>query len=80
MFDDAPIDPQSPILGLGDKVLLSAHMISSNHGSGIGPGIEWATRSVLTALAGEVPDNVFNKEVIPKWRERFGASNILRSR
>jgi D-3-phosphoglycerate dehydrogenase len=80
VFEDEPLDPQSPILGLGDKVLLSAHMISSNQGSGIGPGVEWATRSVLTALAGEVPDNVFNKDVIPKWRERFSGSNILNSR
>ncbi len=80
VFEDEPLDPQSPILGLGDKVLLSAHMISSNRGSGIGPGIEWATRSVLTALAGEVPDNVFNTEAVAKWRARFGGSNILVSR
>ena len=77
VFEDEPLDPQSPILGLGDKVLLSPHMISSNRGSGILPGVEWATRSVLSALAGEVPDNVFNKDVIPKWRERFSGSNIL---
>ena len=77
VFEDEPLDPQSPILGLGDKVLLSPHMISSNRGSGILPGVEWATRSVLSALAGEVPDNVFNKDVISKWRERFSGSNIL---
>ncbi len=80
VFEDEPLDAQSPILGLGDKVLLSPHMISSNHGSGIGPGIEWASRSVLTALAGEVPDNVFNTEAVAKWRGRFGGSNILVSR
>ena len=80
VFEDEPLDPQSPILGLGDRVLLSAHMISSNSGSGLGPGIEWGTRSVLAALAGEVPDNVFNKEVIRRWRERFGGSNILEMR
>jgi phosphoglycerate dehydrogenase-like enzyme len=80
VFEDEPLDAQSPILGLGDKVLLSPHMISSNHGSGLGPGIEWATRSVLTALAGEVPDNVFNTEAVAKWRARFGGSNILVSR
>ena len=37
------------------------------------------TRSVLAALTGEVPDNVFNKDVIAKWRARFGGSNILSS-
>ena len=37
-----------------------------------GSGIPWATESVLKALNGEVPDNVFNKEVIPFWLERWG--------
>jgi hypothetical protein len=27
---------------------------------------------VLTALAGNMPDNVYNREVIPRWKERFG--------
>jgi hypothetical protein len=58
-------------------VLLSPHMISSNANSGLKPGIAWATRSVLSALQGEVPDNVFNKEVIPRWRERFGGRSVL---
>lgn len=78
VYEDEPLDPQSALLGLGDKLLLSAHMVSSNRGSGIGPGVEWATRSVLAALAGEVPDNVFNTEVIARWRERFAGSNILK--
>jgi hypothetical protein len=47
-------------------------MISSNVGSGLKPGIAWATRSVLSALRGEVPDNVFNVDVIPSWQARFG--------
>ena len=78
VFEDEPLATQSPLLGLGDKVLLSPHMVSSNRGSGLGPGIEWSTRSVLLALAGEVPDNVYNKEVIPKWRDRFGGRSLLR--
>jgi hypothetical protein len=58
-------------------VLLSPHMISSNVGSGLGPGIHWATDSVLHALRGEVPDNVFNKEVIPAWNQRFGGRSLI---
>ncbi len=77
VFEDEPVPPQSAILGLGDKVMLSAHMVSSNIGSGLGPGVEWATRSVLAALRGEVPDNVFNKEVLPRWRERFGGTSVF---
>lgn len=52
-------------------------MVSSNVGSGLGPGVEWAARSVLAALRGEVPDNVFNKEVLPRWRERFGGNSVF---
>ncbi len=77
VYEDEPPPRQSPILGLGDKVMLSAHMVSSNVGSGLGPGIEWATRSILSALRGDVPDNVFNKEVVPRWRERFGGESVL---
>jgi phosphoglycerate dehydrogenase-like enzyme len=77
VFEDEPLASDSPLRRLGDKVLLSPHMISSNVGSGLKPGIAWATRSVLRALRGEVPDNVFNKDVIPRWRERFGGRNVL---
>jgi hypothetical protein len=52
------------------------HMISSNVGSGIGPVIRWATESVLHALHGEVPDNIHNKEVIPRWEKRFARKSI----
>lgn len=78
VFDDEPLPHDSPLMKLGDKVLLSAHMVSSNVKSGgLHPGYQWATRSVITALNGEVPDNVFNKEVIPAWLERFGGKKLL---
>lgn len=77
VFEDEPLPKGSPILELGHKVLLSPHMVSSNLGSGLRPGVRWATRSVLTAIGGEVPDNVFNKEVVRLWRERFGGSDLL---
>ena len=72
VFEDEPLPAESPLRELGNKVLLSPHMVSSNIGSGLGPGITWATDSVIHALNGEVPDNVYNKEVIPRWLERFG--------
>ena len=71
VFEDEPLLESSPLIQLGDKVLLSPHMVSSNVGVGLRPGIKWATESVLKALKGEVPDNVYNKEVIPRWMERF---------
>lgn len=79
VFDIEPLDPQSPLLGLGQKVLLSPHMVAMNVGAGLGPGIEWATSSVLAALDGEVPDNVYNIDVIPRWRERFEGKSLLDS-
>jgi D-3-phosphoglycerate dehydrogenase / 2-oxoglutarate reductase len=72
VFEDEPLALASPLRGLGSRVLLSPHMISSNVGGGLAPGIAWSTRSVLKALAGVVPDNVFNKDVIPRWQARFG--------
>ena len=76
VFEDEPLPKDSPLLKLGHKVLLSPHMVSSNSRSGLYPGLLWATRSVLKVLKGEVPDNVFNTEVIPRWRERFGGKAV----
>jgi phosphoglycerate dehydrogenase-like enzyme len=76
VFEEEPLSRDSPLRNLGDKVLLSPHMVSSNVGSGLGPGIRWATESVLHALRGEVPDNVYNREVIPRWQSRFGGTSV----
>jgi hypothetical protein len=61
---------------MGHKVLLSAHMASSNLDNGLKQGIVRANRSVLAALNGEIPDGVYNKTVIPKWLARFGGRKI----
>ena len=73
VFEQEPLPSNSRLKALGDKILLSPHMVSSNAGSGgLRPGVKWATQSVLSALRGEVPDNVYNKSVIPAWEKRFG--------
>lgn len=77
VFETEPLPMDSPLRRLGDKVLLSPHSASFNVGGELRPGMVWAVRSVLTALRGEVPDNVYNKEVIPRWRERFGGASLL---
>jgi D-3-phosphoglycerate dehydrogenase len=76
VFEEEPLSRDSPLRNLGDAVLLSPHMVSSNVGSGLGPGIRWATESVLKALRGEVPDNVYNRDVIPSWESRFGGQSV----
>ena len=77
VFEDEPLIAGSSLRGLGNKVLLSPHMVSSNAGSGLNPALQWSTRSVLSALNGQVPDNVYNKEVIPRWQERFAERRLL---
>ena len=77
VFENEPLAADSPLRRMGDKVLLSPHMVSSNVGSGLKPGVAWATKSVIAALRGQVPDNVYNKEVIPQWQSRFGGKSVL---
>ncbi|MDE0061056.1 MAG: hypothetical protein OXI22_06555 [Defluviicoccus sp.] len=77
VFLDEPMDRNSKLLDMGNEVLLSPHMISHNHGGGLGPGIQWAANAVLAALRGEVPDNVFNPDVLPRWRERFAGNALI---
>jgi len=76
VFEQEPLALDSPLRALGDKVLLSPHMVSSNVGSGLRPGVRWATESVLFALHGEVPDNVYNTEAIPRWQSRFAGKSV----
>jgi D-3-phosphoglycerate dehydrogenase len=75
-FAEEPLPGDSPLRNLGDKVLLSPHAASFNDGGELKPGIAWATRSVLAALSGNVPDNVYNTEVIARWKERFGGIRV----
>jgi phosphoglycerate dehydrogenase-like enzyme len=75
--EQEPLHADSPLLKLGHKVLLSPHMASSNLDGGLKQGILWANRAVLEALAGKVPEHVYNREVIPAWLKRFGGRAIL---
>ncbi|MCW2691068.1 MAG: hypothetical protein JWR37_5958 [Mycobacterium sp.] len=79
VFEREPLPLDSPLRKLGDRVLLSPHMITHNVGSGVGPAIGLATEAVLAALRGEVPDRdlIFNPEVIPAWQARFAGHDIL---
>ncbi|MDF2115952.1 NAD(P)-dependent oxidoreductase [Roseiarcaceae bacterium H3SJ34-1] len=76
-FEEEPLPMDSPLRQLGTKVLLSPHSASFNEDGELRPGIQWALRSVMTALAGGIPDNVYNKDVIPRWKERFGGAAVI---
>ena len=77
VFEIEPVPTQSPLLGLGDKILVSPHNISATKGGGLGPAIPWATQAALTALRGEVPRHVVNVDAIPKWRDRFQGNSLI---
>jgi D-3-phosphoglycerate dehydrogenase / 2-oxoglutarate reductase len=74
-FEEEPLPMESPLRKLGDRVVLSPHSASYTEGGELRQGVAWATRSVLTALKGGIPDNVYNREVIPRWKERFGGAS-----
>ncbi len=67
----------SPLRKLGDRVLLSPHSASYTEGGELRQCVAWATRSVVTALKGGIPNNVYNREVIPRWKERFGGASAV---
>ena len=77
VFENEPLDLQSPLRGLGDKVLVSPHMVSANKGASLEPAVPWAINASMTALRGEVPRHVVNEAAIPKFLERFGGKSLI---
>ena len=54
-------------------MILTPHNIGHNVESWP-TGAELAFQNVARVLEGELPANVENREVIPRWRERFGGA------
>jgi D-3-phosphoglycerate dehydrogenase len=77
VFENEPLDLQSPLRGLGDKVLVSPHMVSANKGASLEPAVPWAIKAAITVMRGEVPRHVVNENAIPKFLERFGGKSVL---
>jgi phosphoglycerate dehydrogenase-like enzyme len=76
-FNVEPVPKQSPLLGLGEKVLLSPHMVGGSGGGVQGQNIQWATDAALAALRGQIPRHVVNPDVLPSWRARFEGKSLL---
>ena len=77
VLPEEPPKPQTPLLGLGDKVLLSPHMVSNNVGTGLQMAVPWVERAIFAALRGAVPENVVNPDAIPLWRRRFAGDSLI---
>jgi phosphoglycerate dehydrogenase-like enzyme len=77
VLPEEPPPRDMPLFGLGDRILLSPHMVAYNHGSALEPAVPVVEDAVLKALRGEVPRYVVNPEALPKWRSRFGGSSLL---
>ena len=77
VLPEEPPDPQTPLLGLGDKVLLSPHMVSNNVGTGLRMAVPWVEKAIFAAIRGEIPDNVVNPDAIPLWRQRFAGKSLI---
>lgn len=75
-FEEEPLPMDSPLRQLGNRALLSPHSASYTEGGELRQGVDWAIRSVVTALKGGIPDNVYNKDVLALWRQRFGGASI----
>lgn len=82
-LDVLPAEPPpagARILALGDRVLLSPHMVAANVGGTLRPAIPWATEATLAALRGELPSNVYNEAAIAEWKRRFAGRPLLTDR
>jgi phosphoglycerate dehydrogenase-like enzyme len=79
VLPEEPAPRDARILKLGDRVLLSPHMVAANQGGTLGAAIPWAAQAVLAALRGELPDCVYNTEAAARWQTRFGGRSLLGS-
>jgi phosphoglycerate dehydrogenase-like enzyme len=77
VLPEEPAPREARILKLGDRVLLSPHMVAANQGGTLGAAIPWASDAVLAALRGELPDCVYNTEATARWQARFGGRSLL---
>jgi phosphoglycerate dehydrogenase-like enzyme len=77
VLPEEPPAASSRILRTDDRVILSPHMAGANAGGTLAAAIPWATDAVLAALAGQLPDHVYNVEAISHWNERFAGRSLL---
>ncbi|MCW5688294.1 MAG: hypothetical protein KIT76_07100, partial [Pseudolabrys sp.] len=78
-FEEEPLPMDSPLRGIGDTLILSPHATAKTDTIELRAGAEWAGRSVHDALRGRLPDNVYNKDAIALWKQRFGGVDLSKA-
>lgn len=77
VLPEEPPPPDARILTMGDKVILSPHMIAANRGGTLRPAIPWATDAALAAIRGLVPPHVYDESAVARWQSRFAGSTLV---
>ncbi len=77
VLPEEPPPADARLLALGDRVLLSPHMIAANEGGTLAAAVPWATTATLRALKGELPEHICNTDVVPMWLSRFGGRSLF---
>lgn len=77
VFPLEPLPADANVRSLGDKVLLSPHMVAANAGGTLTAAVPWALDATLDALRGRLPERVVNPEVARHWLERFAACPLI---
>ena len=77
VFPQEPLRHNARLAALGDRVLLSPHMVAANEGGTLLAAVPWATEATLAALGGALPKRLVNEEVAAAWRDRFRDDALL---
>jgi phosphoglycerate dehydrogenase-like enzyme len=80
VFPEEPVPDAARLRALGDRLLLSPHMVAANEGGTLQAAIPWATQAVFDALAGVFPARVVNPAVEKRWRTRFTDRALIEHR
>ena len=72
-FEREPLPPDSPLREVAGHVLLSPHAGHANVDAQgeLRAGLIWAAESVEQVITGTIPNNVYNRDVLPLWKSRF---------
>jgi phosphoglycerate dehydrogenase-like enzyme len=80
VFPEEPLPAEARVRALGDRVLLSPHMVAANAGGTLVAAVPWALEATLDALRGQLPERLVNPEVAEAWRVRFGRAPLIARR